>query len=190
MAVSSKSGQQADRGMVLPFEPLAMSFSHIWCAECKLPQDLLACHRWCNLSCCRQEETSFGCRLVLGKSCHIVILPAVCIRYSVPMPAGMEPGPDATKDGGKPRLHLLKVWRSHCPSTWIASAPTCAGQYLVQRHCVSLSGRCDHIGAEQDMLSKESDVAGCVRRVPSRRADGSGGRIRRWQDYTHGAHPA
>ena len=57
-AVSGKAGQQADRGMVLPFEPLAMSFSHMW--------------------------------------------------YSVPMPAGMEPGPDATKDGGKPRLHLLK----------------------------------------------------------------------------------
>jgi ABC-type multidrug transport system fused ATPase/permease subunit len=57
-AISGKSGQQADRGMVLPFEPLAMSFSHMW--------------------------------------------------YSVTMPAGMEPGPDATKDGGKPRLHLLK----------------------------------------------------------------------------------
>ncbi len=35
-AVSGKSRQQADRGMVLPFEPLAMSFSHMWCADCDL----------------------------------------------------------------------------------------------------------------------------------------------------------
>jgi hypothetical protein len=31
------------------------------------------------------------------------------------MPAGMEAGPDATKDGGKPRLHLLKVRRPMLP---------------------------------------------------------------------------
>ena len=40
-AVSGKSGQQADRGMVLPFEPLAMSFSHMWCADCDPPRACL-----------------------------------------------------------------------------------------------------------------------------------------------------
>jgi hypothetical protein len=41
-ASSGKSGQQAERGMVLPFEPLAMSFSHIWCAACCVLQGCLA----------------------------------------------------------------------------------------------------------------------------------------------------
>ena len=50
----------------------------------------------------------------------------VCIRYSVPMPAGMEPGPDATKDGGKPRLHLLKVWHPQCPSNCMWHVPPSA----------------------------------------------------------------
>lgn len=68
----------------------------------------------------------------------------VCIRYSVPMPAGMEPGPDATKDGGKPRLHLLKVWQSHCPWTCYASAPTSTAQLLVQGHnCLFLTYWCN-----------------------------------------------
>ena len=54
-AISGKSGQQADRGMVLPFEPLAMSFSHIWCADC-IPLALLECLQTCSSWCCRQDK--------------------------------------------------------------------------------------------------------------------------------------
>lgn len=42
-APKDNKGKEPERGMVLPFEPLSMSFSHIWCAICRgllLPEPL------------------------------------------------------------------------------------------------------------------------------------------------------
>lgn len=71
---ASDTNSEQGAGMVLPFEPLAMSFTHLW--------------------------------------------------YSVDLPAGAEPDPEVTKNGGKARLYLLKV-RQPLPLNPVAVIDRC-----------------------------------------------------------------
>lgn len=182
---AASSGQQADRGMVLPFEPLAMSFSHMWCADRDPPRASLYVMYGTAVDALLSGQASNEWTLALAEGVYRVqqVLGAYARRHGARprCDQGWWQATPASAEGVAStlslRLHVRLAPPAHC-SSWCRDTIAC------------LTYWCYCLGARANTLREQAVwvVAGCLGRIPARRADGFGGRIWRRQDHPDGAH--